>query len=94
MANGQAAALPIDLGDATDRVFLILYGSNLGATATGTATVGGTAAPLLYAGPLTPYNGVAQYNVEVPRSLAGAGKVDVVVTVNNRASNPVNVTIR
>ncbi|MFN9895348.1 MAG: YHYH protein [Acidobacteriota bacterium] len=91
---GQAAALPIDLGPATDRVFLILYGSNLGAAATGTATVNGVTAPLLYAAPLSPFNGVAQYNIEIPRSLAGAGKVDVAVTLNNRTSNPVNVTIR
>lgn len=56
--------------------------------------MGGIAAPLLYAGPLQPFNGVAQYNVEIPRSLAGAGRVEVVVNVNNRPSNPVNVTIR
>ena len=91
---GQAAAQAIDLGGASDRVFLILYGSNLGAAANGTATVGGVSAPLLYAAPLSPYNGVAQYNIEIPRTLAGAGKVDVAVTVNNRTSNTVNVTIR
>ena len=94
LTGGQAAARPIDLGGATDRVFLVLYGSNLGANANGTATVGGAPATLAYAGPLTPYNGVAQYNIEVPRILAGAGKVDISVTINNRTSNPVNVTIR
>lgn len=94
LTGGRAAALPVDLGPASDRVFLVLYGRNLGANANGTATVGGVTAPLLYAGPLQPFNGVAQYNVEVPRILAGAGRVEVVVTVNNRASNPVNMTIR
>jgi uncharacterized protein (TIGR03437 family) len=94
LTAGRAAPLPIDLGPASDRVFLVLYGRNLGAVANGNATVGGIAAPLLYAGPLQPFNGVAQYNVEIPRSLAGAGRVEVVVNVNNRPSNPVNVTIR
>lgn len=94
LSGGRAVALPIDLGASTDRVFLILYGRNLGANANGTATVGGIPAPLLYAGPLQPFNGVAQYNVEIPRSLAGAGRVEVLVTLNNRTSNPVNVTIR
>lgn len=52
------------------------------------------ATQLAYAGPLTPFNGVAQYNILVPPSLAGAGTVDVSVTIANRTSNVVNVTIR
>ncbi len=90
--GNNAAALPIDV--ATGQVYLVLYGSNLGANATGTATVGGVATQLAYAGPLTPFNGVAQYNILVPPSLAGAGTVDVSVTIANRTSNVVNVTIR
>jgi uncharacterized protein (TIGR03437 family) len=92
--GGQAAAVPIDVSQASDEVFLVLYGSNLGASARGTATIGGVPATLTYAAPLTPYNGVAQYNIAIPSSLAGTGKVYVVVNVNNKSSNPVNVTIR
>ena len=90
--GNAASALPIDV--ANGQVYLILYGSNLGANANGTATVGGVSTQLAYAGPLTPFNGVAQYNILVPPSLVGAGKVDVSVTIANRASNTVNVTIR
>ena len=90
--GNTAAALPIDTG--TGQVYLILYGSNLGANANGAATVNGVSTPLAYAGPLSPFNGVAQYNILVPPGLAGAGKVDVTVSIANRTSNTVNVTIR
>lgn len=92
--NGQPTAIPIDLSNATDQVFLILYGSNLNGPANGTATINGQPATLTYAAPTIPYNGVAQYNIAVPNSLAGAGKVDIQVTINNRTSNPVNVTLK
>ena len=91
--NG-AEPLPIDLGPEGDAVYLILYGSNLGQQGIGTATVGGVNTTLAYAAPTPPFNGVAQHNVLVPRSLAGAGRVDVTVTVNNRSSNTVSVTLR
>ncbi len=94
-ANGQATGIPIDVSNLTDQVFLILYGTNLNAPANnGTATINGIATTLTYAAPTTPYNGVAQYNIAIPNSLAGAGKVDIYVTVNNRTSNPVNVIIK
>ena len=86
--------LPIDLGPAGDQVYLVLYGSNLGTVSSSSVTVGGVAAELAYAGPLAPANGVAQFNIGIPRTLAGAGAVDVVVTINGKASNPVVVTIK
>jgi len=90
--GNTAAALPVDVS--SGQVYLILYGSNLGANANGTATVGGVNTQLTYAGPLNPFNGVAQYNVLVPPTLVGAGKVDVTVSIGNRTSNTVNVSIR
>ena len=96
-AGGQTTGLPIDVSASADQVFLVLYGANLGAQAQGSATINGVATTLNYAAPLSPYNGVAQYNIAVPNSLAGAGKADVVVTINGRnstSSNTVNVTIR
>lgn len=94
LTGGQVAALPIDLGSSDEQVSLSLYGSNVVAAATGTATVGGKPAVLTLAAPVSPFNGVAQFNIAVPNTLVGAGKVDVVVTINGRASNPVYVTIQ
>ena len=91
---GVASALPIDLGPTTDQIYLILYGGNLGTVTSASATIGDIAAGLAYAGPLTPANGVAQFNLLIPRTLAGAGTVDVVVTINGKSSNAVIVNIR
>lgn len=76
-----------------DSVYLTLYGSGLGSASTATATVGGVAATVSYAGPQGTYAGLDQYNILIPNSVAGMGKVDVIVTANSKASNPVNVTI-
>ena len=58
------------------------------------ATIGGVAATVAYAGALTPFNGVAQFNVLIPRALAGRGSSEVVITINGQASNPVTVNIQ
>ena len=94
IVGGSAAPIPIDLGPQGDQVILVLYGGNLGATAAATATVGGVAADVLYAGPLSPANGVAQFNIAVPRALVGAGTVEVIVTIEGKSSNSVMVSIR
>ncbi len=90
----QFANSAIDLGPATDQLFLILYGANLSTVNTATATIGDTSADLLYAGPLSPSNGVAQFNLAIPRTLAGAGTVPIVITINGKPSNTVYVSIK
>ncbi|HEY3841350.1 MAG TPA: YHYH protein [Bryobacteraceae bacterium] len=77
-----------------DDVYLTLYGSGLGLATTATATIGGVAADVSYAGPQGSYAGLDQYNILIPASAAGMGKVDVVVTADGKASNPVNVVIQ
>jgi hypothetical protein len=91
--EGSAVAVPIDLGASGDQVFLVVYGGNLGTAHKVTATLGGVAAEVSYAGPLLPFNGVAQFNVAVPRSLAGSGSVELVVKADGRPSNAVNVFV-
>ena len=87
-------AIPIDLGPATEQVYLVLYGGNLGAAKTATATIGGVAAEVAYAGNLTPPNGVAQFNIAIPRALAGKGTVEVVLAVNGKVASAVTVNIK
>ena len=72
----------------------MLYGSGLGSTTTATATIGGISATVTYAGAQATYQGMDQFNILIPASLAGKGKVDVVVTAAGKPSNPVNVTIQ
>jgi uncharacterized protein (TIGR03437 family) len=96
--GGQQSSSPltetIDLGPESDQVYLILYGSGLGKTTVATAAIGGVAADVIYAGPQGEFPGLDQFNVLVPRSLAGRGRVEVVLTAAGKKSNPVRVTIR
>ena len=78
----------------SDDVYLVLYGSGLGGARTATATVGAVPADLIYAGPQGVYPGLDQFNLRVPPSLAGKGKVAVVITAADRPSNAVNVTLQ
>ena len=78
--NGASSLLPIDLGPVGDQVFLTLLGSNLGGATSGTANINGTTVPLLYAGAQGGTAGLAQFVMQLPRSLAGAGTVSIQVT--------------
>jgi uncharacterized protein (TIGR03437 family) len=94
---GSCIPKPIDLGSATDRVYLQLYGtgirgaSSLSAVA---AKVGGENATVEYAGPQGGFVGLDQVNVSLPRTLAGRGEVEVVLTVDGRTANTVAVNVK
>ncbi len=95
--NGTAVTTstltPVDLGTAGE-VYLVLYGSGRGSATTATATIGGIASTVVYAGAQGEYAGLDQYNLIIPRSLAGRGRVPVVLTVDGKTSNPVYITIQ
>ena len=90
----EALGTAIDLGPATDQVFAVLYGSGLGTVTSATATIGGVAATVAYAGTSGAYPGIDQYNILIPRSLAGKGSVAVVATASGRPSNSATITIQ
>jgi uncharacterized protein (TIGR03437 family) len=95
--NGVLVPLPIDLGPETDQVYLIVFGSGLGKAGTATtvsANIGGINVNPSYAGAQGTWGGLDQFNLPIPRSLMGKGKVDVTVTVNGKVSNTVNVTFK
>ncbi len=88
---------PLDLGAATDQLFLILFGAGVrhhAGLATVSVKIGGVDAPLLFAGPHPQLAGLDQMNVSLPRSLMGRGEMDVVLTVNGKAANTVRINIR
>jgi uncharacterized protein (TIGR03437 family) len=92
--NGVVTALPVDLGPDTDQVFLTVLGSNLGSATSGTATIGGIAATLSYAGPQGGTAGLAQFVLPIPRSLAGQGTVPISITAGGSTSNTVIISVR
>ena len=93
----RIVAVPIDLGVVGDQVFLILNGtgirfrSNLSAVS---AKIGGTDAPVLFAGEQGDFVGLDQINVLLPRTLISRGEVDVALTVDDKAANTVKINIR
>ncbi|MDX2029922.1 MAG: choice-of-anchor V domain-containing protein [Blastocatellia bacterium] len=88
--------IPIDLGPSTDIVALIVFGTGFrGAQqSTVTGTIGGTAAQVLFTGAQGSLAGLDQANLLIPPSLAGRGLVDVVLTVNGKAANTVQINIK
>lgn len=98
---GRPMAIPIDLGpdlgDASDQVFLILFGAgfrNHSSLEKVFAQIGGVNLPVMYAGAQGGFIGQDQVNVRLPRSLAGRGDVIVTLIVDGQMSNTVNVNIR
>ncbi|HLH16860.1 MAG TPA: Ig-like domain repeat protein [Bryobacteraceae bacterium] len=93
-SSKQWVANPIDLGPEGERVILVVYGTGLRHGSSLAVTTGGTALPVLYWGAQGQYPGLDQVNVELPRGLAGAGAVDLVVSVDGRAANTVNAMVQ
>ena len=90
-------AVPISIGDATDQLFLVTFGTGFrGRTslANVTATIGGAAAEVSFAGNQGSLIGVDQANIRIPTSLAGRGNVDVVLTVDKKPANTVTINVK
>ena len=89
--------IPIDLGPEGERVFLILFGTGwrgAGGTQNSSVTLGGVAPESFSLGAQGDLVGLDQSNILIPRSLAGRGEIDLVLTVNGKAANTVKVSIR
>jgi uncharacterized protein (TIGR03437 family) len=85
---------PISLGGESDVVVLLLYGTGFRAhQGAVSAKIGGVEAQVLGIAPQPQYVGLDQMNVIIPKSLAGAGEVEVVVTMGGVRLNVVKVVI-
>jgi len=93
---GTFTASPINMGAATDSVYLSLFGTGIAAAGTSgvSVTINGVNAPVLYAGPQGSLPGIDQVNVQIPATLAGKGSVNVVLTAGGAQANQVQVTIQ
>lgn len=88
---------PIDLGPASEQVFLVLFGTGMraGSAATSGLKVGGLDVPLLFLGAQGQLIGVEQINsAELPRTLAGRGEVEIMLTVDGKMANTVRIAFR
>ena len=101
--NEQKQFVPVpidlgpDLGNATDQIFLVAFGTGFrfrSSLSASSATIGGTAAPVVFAGAQPDLLGLDQANILLPRSLIGRGEMDVVFRVDGQAANTVRVSVK
>jgi uncharacterized protein (TIGR03437 family) len=100
-SQNRFVAAPIDLGpdlgNASDQVFLVAYGtgirfrSSLGGVA---AKVGGVDSQVLFAGAAAGFFGLDQVNVRLSRSLIGRGEVDFELTVDGQPANGLKLWVK
>jgi uncharacterized protein (TIGR03437 family) len=96
-AQNKFVARPLDLGPETEQVFLILFGTGIrqrSSLSSVITTIGGAYAQVSFAEAQPGLVGVDQVNVLVPRSLAGRGEVDVLLTVEAQMANAARVNIK
>lgn len=94
-AAGTIEANPIDLGPEGRVVYLILYGTGIRAHGGPvTATIGTTVVTADFAGAQGAFAGQDQINIQIPRSLAGAGTVNVTLDVDGQVTNVVKIQIQ
>jgi len=76
-------------------VYLVLFGTGIrgrSSLAAVSATVGGVAVPVVFAGDSGQFVGLDQVNIgPLPRSLKGAGQAIVLLTVDGNTANTVTV---
>jgi uncharacterized protein (TIGR03437 family) len=96
-AQNRFVVEPIDLGAPDDRVFLVLFGTGLQRRTSlenVQVYIGGVKVETLYAGEQPSFPGLDQINARIPRSLVGRGEVDVLVTVDGKIANQVELQIK
>jgi uncharacterized protein (TIGR03437 family) len=91
--GGGIVPIPIDL-NAPGQVYLILFGTGLDRAAFTSATVQGVNAQVTYAGPQSQFPGLDQVNVRLPPAAAGTGLASIVVTIDGKQTNTVQVLLR
>lgn len=94
-AQGRFVTVPIEFGDETEQLFLVLFGTG-GKTSLASyeVTIGGTPAQVTYVGLQPSFVGVIQTNILLPRTLIGRGDAEVRLRAIGREANPVTVNIR
>ncbi|MEP7340283.1 MAG: kelch repeat-containing protein [Acidobacteriota bacterium] len=96
-AQSRLVAVPIDVSNANERVFLILYGTGIrfrSSLSAMSASVGGAPLEVLYAGVQGDFVGLDQINLRLPSSLAGRGEVEVQVSADGAAANVVKINMK
>ncbi len=94
-SSGAVVANPIALASGAS-TYLVLFGTGIAkaGTALTSVTMNGVPSTVIYAGPAGADAGLDQVNVLIPAKLAGAGNVNVQMTSEGMAANPVQIRIQ
>ena len=90
-------ARPIDPGAEDEQVYLLLFGTGIrlrGSLSGVTVNIGGLGAQVDYASQQGEFVGLDQINVLLPKTLAGRGEVDLVLSVEGKTANSVKVSVK
>lgn len=90
----RSAGSAVDMGSSADSVTLRFYASGVRDASAVHVQIGGEDVPVLYAGASGYYAGLDEVMVQAPRSLVGRGDVEVSVTADGQASNPIHIHIQ
>jgi len=94
-SSNTVVPVPVDLGATTDAVYLSLYGTGIRNAKRVAAAIGGRAVAVPYAGSQGAFAGLDQVNIgPLPRSLAGSGRLTIVLTADGQTANPVEVFLK
>ncbi|MCI0389657.1 MAG: hypothetical protein MOB07_12970 [Acidobacteria bacterium] len=101
-AQQKFVPIPIDLGPdggaATDKVFLVLFGTGFrpsGPLPTGPAVfLDHTFVEPVYVGAQPDYPGLDQVNLPIPRSLIGKGEVEIRMSMDDKNANRVRISVK
>lgn len=96
-AQNKFVAIPIDVSNPAEQLFLLAFGTGISGrlgTSDFQAKIGGDPVEIAFVGPQGEFAGLDQLNLRLPRSLAGRGNVDVVLTVGGKPTNTVQINIR
>jgi uncharacterized protein (TIGR03437 family) len=97
-AGAPCTTKPIDVSNPSNQYYLEMYGTGFrgrSSLQSVSLTIGNQIVPaVLYAGAQDQYEGFDQINAQLPNSLAGAGVVNIVATVDGAASNAVQIQLQ
>jgi len=95
--QNRFVAIPIDLSDGSEQVFLILFGTGLrnrSALANVRAKIGSENAQVSYAGSQGLLAGLDQVNLRLLPTLRGSGNISVELVMDGRAANHVMINVK
>lgn len=97
-AQQRYVPVPLSLGATTDQTYLVLFGTGWRSRSDlpeVEVQVGGSNVPVIFAGAQGDLIGLDQINLgPLPRTLAGRGSVNVVLTVESKRANVITLTIQ